>query len=65
LSTWMREHQEGVTTMVAKVSGRVYVAYSTDRTGLLSVRGDDERLAIAQASADRSAGCPQPCACPP
>ena len=66
MSMWMREHRDGVTAMVATVSGRVYVAYTTDRAGMVgSMQTNDEVLEIAQASADQSAGCSQPCACTP
>jgi hypothetical protein len=66
MATWMRDHRHGATTaMVAKVSGTVYVAYTMNHIGLSPLLVDNQVLEAAQAAADRFAGCPQPCACPP
>ena len=62
---WMRDHRGGVTALVAKVSGRAYVAYTTDRGGLITMLGDDEVLEVAQLRADQYVRCAQPCSCPP
>lgn len=62
----MREHRDGATAIVAKVPGSAtYVAYATEPDGMVSMLVDAEALDVAQAIADRAAGCPQPCACPP
>jgi hypothetical protein len=45
--------------------GPVYVAYTTDLSGQATAQGDDATLDRAQAVADRAAGCPHPCSCPP
>jgi hypothetical protein len=63
---WMREHRNGATAMVtsAQRSG-VYVSYATEPGGMVSRLVDHEALEAGQAEADRAAGCPQPCGCPP
>jgi hypothetical protein len=66
MSSWMRAHRDGATAIVAKVPGDgVYLAYATEASGMVSMLVDDAALDAAQASADRAAGCPQPCGCPP
>ena len=65
MAMWMRDHRGGVTAIVAKVSGRAYVAYTTDRAGLITIQGDDEVLEVAQLHADQHVWCVQPCACRP
>ena len=65
MSTWIRDHRDGVTATVMKVSQRDYVAYATAPDGKVTPLVDDEALDRAQAAADHAAGCPQPCSCPP
>lgn len=57
MTTWERQHRNGVTTLVSTISGDVYVAYMVD--------GDDEMLQLAQHHADRYAACRRPCDCRP
>jgi hypothetical protein len=64
--SWIREHRDGATAIVAKARGAgVYVGYATEPGGMVSMLVDDRLLDLAQAAADRAAGCPQPCGCPP
>ena len=64
--SWMRAHRDGATAIVAKARrAGGYVAYATEPSGTVSMLVDDQVLDLAQAAADRAAGCPQPCACPP
>ncbi|MEO8259801.1 MAG: hypothetical protein ABI868_20820 [Acidobacteriota bacterium] len=64
--SWIRMHRDGATATVAKARGAgVYVAYATEPGGTVSILVDDQALDLAQAAADRAAGCPQPCGCPP
>ena len=63
MPTWMRVHRGGLTAMVAKMWGYVYVSYTSDSTGAVSMQGDDDSLEIAQACADSGSGCLQPCTC--
>lgn len=65
VSTWIRDHRDGVTATVTKTSRRDYVAYATAPDGTVTPLVDDEALDGAQAAADDAAGCPQPCFCPP
>ena len=61
----MRAHRNGLTAMVGKMWGYVFVSYTTDSAGAVSMQGDDEVLEAAQARADFGSGCLQPCTCPP
>ena len=64
--SWIRAHRDGATAIVAKARrAGVYVGYATEPGGMVSMLFDDRLLDLAQAAADRAAGCPQPCDCPP
>ena len=64
--SWVRAHRDGTTAIVGKArSAGLYVGYATEPSGPVSMLVDDQAHDLAQAAADRAAGCPQPCACPP
>lgn len=65
MSTWIREHRNGADcARVANVAtAGLYVAYARGPNGMVSELVEGQR--VAQAAADRAAGCPQPCACRP
>ena len=68
MSTWIREHRNGAScARVATVNtAGLYMAYARGHNGMVSewVEGQ-HALDVAQAAADRAAGCHQPCPCPP